>query len=178
MSFVYRYIDPVSNKTIYIGKVKGEITTEENPLIRRHSQHRRDSWYHDELILAYIECSNHCDADILETYFISKYNTEYLKNVQKADWGISELNISDKLNWKILDDTDYLEDKVNFNIRNLVAEILDSFYLSDDMSDFDEDSEIIRNNIDSVIKNNRNYLKELALRKKENIRKYRNIINN
>lgn len=96
MAFVYRYIDLESQEVVYIGKVKGEKDTWNDPLRRRHEQHMRDEWYKknaDNLVMQFIEVDSHADADILETWLISQYGTGQLVNVSKTGWGKSGIDL-------------------------------------------------------------------------------------
>ena len=107
MPYIYRYIDIENEEVVYIGKVQGVNDMWNNPLKKRHNQHKHDEWYkqigNKNLIMQYIELNNHADADILETWLISKYaNTGQLKNKAKTRWGESNLELSDEVfgKWK------------------------------------------------------------------------------
>ena len=105
MAFVYRYIDLEAQEVVYIGKVAGEKDVYIDPLKRRHEQHTREKWYQensDNLVMQFIEVKSHADADILETWLISKYGTGQLLNKAKTGWGESALDLSPMLygRWK------------------------------------------------------------------------------
>lgn len=94
MPYVYRYIDIKQMEVVYIGKVSGFSL---DNLGSRHAAHQREQWYKDmgsaNVLLQYIETESHADADILETYLISRYaHTGQLFNKAKADWGKSSIN--------------------------------------------------------------------------------------
>lgn len=88
MAFVYRYKTD-SGEIIYIGKT--------NKLNERVNAHRQDPWWNDALVVEYIDNLTPADADMLETYYISKCNPKY--NVRKQ-WGASKIDIdTNEYNW-------------------------------------------------------------------------------
>lgn len=96
MAFVYRYIDLNAQEVVYIGKVTKGGDIDPDPLLRRHQQHTREDWYKknaDNLVMQFIEVESHADADILETWLISKYGTGQLVNVSKTGWGESKIDM-------------------------------------------------------------------------------------
>ena len=76
MYFIYRYMD--SNEVIYVG-----ITANLQERIRQH-KHDKLSGY---TAVEYFAVKHKCDADLLETYLISKYNTKRYFNVSKTQKG-------------------------------------------------------------------------------------------
>lgn len=88
MAYVYRYKNR-AGEAVYIGKTKD--------LVSRHYAHTRDPWFNDDLILEYIEGVTPADADILETYFISK---DQPKNNKAKQWGGSCLVLSNIPDWQ------------------------------------------------------------------------------
>lgn len=96
MPFVYRYIDVEAQEVVYIGKVTGFKDLYNDPLRNRHEQHKREEWYKknkNNLIMQFIETESHADADILETWLISKYGTGQLVNKAKTTWGESKIDM-------------------------------------------------------------------------------------
>ena len=96
MAYVYRYINLESREVIYIGKVKGTRDNWCDPLRARHEQHMREDWYKENaenIIMQFIEIESHADADILETWLISKYGTGQLLNKAKTGWGESRIDL-------------------------------------------------------------------------------------
>ena len=96
VAFVYRYIDLEAQEVVYIGKVTKGCDADYNPLRRRHEQHMREEWYTrnaDNLVMQFIEVGSHADADILETWLISKYGTGQLVNISKSGWGESRIDM-------------------------------------------------------------------------------------
>ena len=98
MPFVYRYIDLDKEEVVYIGKVtKGDLFNDFIPLQNRHEQHKREEWYKnasDSMVMQYIETETHADADILETWLISYYDTGQLVNKAKTGWGKPMFDLS------------------------------------------------------------------------------------
>lgn len=97
MPYVYRYIDIKAEEVIYVGKVTGHKDMYNDPLLKRHEQHCREGWYRDradDIIMQYIETKSHVDADMLESWLISYYDTGQLINKAKTGWGKSDIDLS------------------------------------------------------------------------------------
>ena len=111
MAYVYRYIDLTKREVCYIGKVSGRKADGYDPLENRHKQHTYEEWYkkigEKNIIMQYLEIETPADADIIETWLISKYaNTGQLYNKGKATWGESRIKldfigISESQEWEI-----------------------------------------------------------------------------
>ena len=111
MPYVYRYIDLTKREVCYIGKVSGRKADGYDPLENRHKQHTYDEWYkkigEKNIIMQYLEIGTPADADIIETWLISKYaKTGQLYNKGKATWGesiikLDFIGISESQEWKI-----------------------------------------------------------------------------
>jgi hypothetical protein len=125
MAFIYRYIDVKKRETIYVGKVKGEKDVFNDPLRRRHEQHKKDAWYNpNSVIMQYIECESHTDVDILETWLINYYDkTGQLVNKGKSGWGTSQMDLWPLVDgkWKLFND--YL--KVDEEARKELSRLLE-----------------------------------------------------
>lgn len=97
MEYVYRYIDDETGETVYVGISKC--------LKDRIAQHKRDKLASiNKAIIEYFPVKYHADADMLETYLISHYDTGKYFNVSKTKKGkCSFIDICDKLPWKRFD---------------------------------------------------------------------------
>ena len=97
MAYVYRYIDIIKEEVVYVGKVTKNKNENYDPLTNRHNQHKRDEWYKsnpNNIAMQYIENLSPVDADILESWLISYYDTDQLANKGKTGWGKSDLDLS------------------------------------------------------------------------------------
>lgn len=106
MPFVYRYIDISEDqpKVVYVGKVCRNREEPFEALLARHKEHvLNDDWYKEiggeNLTLEYIEVPSSADADILESYYIAKLDSDGLKNKAKR-WGKTHLQIENQFVWK------------------------------------------------------------------------------
>lgn len=106
MAYIYRYIDLCKQEVCYIGKVTKDGI---DNLYKRHSQHKRESWYLERggvenIVCQYIETKTHADADIFETYLISFYDTGQLENRAKTGWGKPSIDLFDEIfgRWRCL----------------------------------------------------------------------------
>ena len=89
MSFVYRYVDEAGTVR-YVGKVSGVTAMR---LKRRIGEHANEEGFDPSWRVEYIGDLTDADADILETWLISKYPQEPLINRAKR-WGASEISLA------------------------------------------------------------------------------------
>ncbi|WP_447515681.1 GIY-YIG nuclease family protein [Clostridioides difficile] len=74
MYYVYKYIEPVNNNCIYVGKTKN--------LSNRHAEHltnKKEEWCTTKLKLKYIEVEDRYTTDYFEMYLINKLEPRFNK---------------------------------------------------------------------------------------------------
>ena len=108
-SGIYRYVDKLSNKTVYVGKAK--------ELRNRHYLHIRQgdiqNWFNgNDYELYIIEPLNDTDSEILETVFINYYNPENNK-YKRYETLSSLISVDDELlaKWKLVKKPIYKKNK-------------------------------------------------------------------
>lgn len=129
MAFVYRYWDITNGKAdvVYIGKVTRKREEAIEGLVERHREHKNDLWYRDigddNLVLEWFEIDSDADADILESWYISKLDGPKLNNRAKR-WGPSGIEVKcNHSRWQTL--RSYYEQSYVKSTRTLVDMVLD-----------------------------------------------------